>query len=70
MQPRINYMKVAGNTYRAMLGLEQYPHDCGLEEQLLHLIKPRASQINACAYCLDMHWKDLRAIDAAAYRGA
>jgi AhpD family alkylhydroperoxidase len=33
-----------------------------LEESLLHLIKLRASQINGCAYCLDMHWKDLKAI--------
>ena len=45
-----------------MLGLEKYLHTCGLEESLLHLVKLRASQINGCAYCLDMHWKDLRAI--------
>jgi AhpD family alkylhydroperoxidase len=43
-----------------MLGLDQYLEDCGLEEPLLHLIRLRASQINGCAYCLDMHWKDLR----------
>jgi AhpD family alkylhydroperoxidase len=62
MEPRINYANVAGDAYRAMLGLERYLHSCGLEEGLLHLIKLRASQINGCAYCLDMHWKDLRAI--------
>jgi len=62
MEPRINYMKVAGDAYRAMQGLEHYLHTSGLEERLLHLIKLRASQINGCAYCLDMHWKDLRAI--------
>jgi AhpD family alkylhydroperoxidase len=45
-----------------MLGLEDYLHKSGLEESLLHLIKLRASQINGCAYCLDMHWKDLLAI--------
>jgi AhpD family alkylhydroperoxidase len=45
-----------------MLGLESYLHQSGLEIPLLHLIKLRASQINGCAYCIDMHWKDLRAI--------
>jgi AhpD family alkylhydroperoxidase len=45
-----------------MLGLEKYLHDCGIEQPLLHLIKLRASQINGCPYCLDMHWKDLNAI--------
>jgi AhpD family alkylhydroperoxidase len=45
-----------------MIGVEQYLENCDLEESLLHLIRLRASQINGCAYCLDMHWKDLRAI--------
>jgi len=62
MEPRLNYMRVAPDAFRAMRGLEEYLHRCGLEERLLHLIKLRASQINGCAYCLDMHWKDLRAI--------
>ena len=62
MQSRINVGKVSPGVYTAMLGLEKYLHQCGLEEGLLHLIKLRASQINGCAYCLDMHWKDLRAI--------
>jgi AhpD family alkylhydroperoxidase len=62
MEERIHYTKVAPLAYHAMLGLEKYLHECGLEEGLLHLIKLRASQINGCAYCLDMHWKDLRAI--------
>jgi len=44
-----------------MLGLENYLAGCGLETNLIHLIKLRASQINGCAYCIDMHWKDLRA---------
>jgi AhpD family alkylhydroperoxidase len=62
MEARFNYMKAAPGAYHAMLGLEQYLHECGLEEPLLHLIKLRTSQINGCAYCLDMHWKDLRSI--------
>jgi AhpD family alkylhydroperoxidase len=62
METRFDGMKVAPGAYQAMYGLEQYLHGCGLEEKLLHLVKLRASQINGCAYCLDMHWKDLRAI--------
>src|SRR3982074_2594857 len=62
MESRFNYVKAAPGAYKAMLGLEQYLHECGLEESLLHLIKLRVSQINGCAFCLDMHWKDLRAI--------
>jgi AhpD family alkylhydroperoxidase len=59
---RFDYAKVAPGAYRAMAGLEHYLHESGLEENLLHLIKLRASQINGCAYCLDMHWKDLKSI--------
>jgi AhpD family alkylhydroperoxidase len=62
MPERIHYTKVAPLAYHAMLGLEKYLDQCGLEAGLLHLIKMRASQINGCAYCLDMHSKDLRAI--------
>jgi AhpD family alkylhydroperoxidase len=62
MEARFDYDKVAPGVYKAMIGVEQYLENCGLEEPLLHLIRLRASQINACAYCLDMHWKDLRAI--------
>jgi alkylhydroperoxidase family enzyme len=64
MEARFNYGKVAPAAYKAMFGLEQYLRECGLEEALLHLIKLRTSQLNGCAYCLDMHWKDLRAIVA------
>jgi AhpD family alkylhydroperoxidase len=46
---------------RAMLGLSGYQAHCGLEPSLLELVKLRASQINGCAYCLDMHTKDARA---------
>ena len=62
MEPRIDYLRVARDGYQAMAGLEKYLHQCGLEESLIHLIKLRASQINGCAYCIDMHWKDLRSI--------
>ena len=61
MAARISYAKVAPGTYRAMLGLEDYVHSTGLEENLLDLVRLRASQLNGCAYCLDMHSKDLRA---------
>ena len=43
-----------------MLGLEHYLGSSSLEKKLLHLIKLRVSQINGCAFCLDMHWKDLQ----------
>ena len=62
METRFNYMKAAPGVYEAMMGLEEYLQGCGLEEGLLHMIKLRTSQVNGCAYCLDMHWKDLRAI--------
>jgi AhpD family alkylhydroperoxidase len=62
MNARVRYTRVAPGGYEAMLGLEKYLHGCGLEERLVHLVKLRASQINGCAYCIDMHWKDLRAI--------
>jgi AhpD family alkylhydroperoxidase len=60
MKPRINLM-VAPEAYRAMSGLEAYLKQCGLEHNLLHMVKLRASQMNGCAYCIDMHWKDARA---------
>ena len=62
MKARIDAAKAAPGAYHAMLGLEHYLHQSGLEVPLLHLIKLRASQINGCAYCIDMHWKDLRAV--------
>lgn len=61
MQPRIVYTKVAPGAMKAMRGLEDYLAECGLEPSLLDLVKTRASQINGCAYCIDMHTKDARA---------
>ncbi len=60
MQPRIEYMKIAPKGVKAMRDLEAYLAECGLEPSLLELIKIRASQINGCAYCIDMHTKDAR----------
>ena len=60
MKPRFN-LAVAPEAYRAMAGLEAYLKKSGIEHGLLHMIKLRASQINGCAYCIDMHWKDARA---------
>lgn len=57
---RINFKKLVPAAYHAMLGLEAYVHQSGLERSLLELVKVRASQINGCAYCLDMHSKDAR----------
>lgn len=60
MTSRAKFDKAAPGVIQAMLGLEKYQHDCGLESSLLNLVKMRASQINGCAYCLDMHSKDAR----------
>ena len=61
MSTRLEYDKVAPAGFRAMYGLERYVHNCGLEPALLELVKMRTSQINGCAFCLDMHSKDARA---------
>jgi AhpD family alkylhydroperoxidase len=61
MQERFNGYRVSPDGYKALLGLEEYLHKSSLEQNLIHLIKLRASQVNGCAYCIDMHWKDLRA---------
>jgi AhpD family alkylhydroperoxidase len=61
MESRIKLDKAAPGAFQAMLALEKYLHDCGLEPSLLNLVRLRASQINGCAYCLDMHSKDARA---------
>lgn len=60
MQPRLDYAAVAPEAMKAMLAFHRYSQQCGLEPGLLELVKIRASQINQCAYCLDMHTKDAR----------
>ena len=61
MQSRLNIQKVAPQAFRVMLGLETYIRNSGLEPALLKLVKLRASQINGCAFCIDLHTKDARA---------
>jgi AhpD family alkylhydroperoxidase len=68
MKARLNYAKAAPGIYDAMDGLDRYLESCGLEKPLLLLVQFRASQINGCAYCLDMHSKDLRAIGESEQR--
>lgn len=62
MEARINYIKAAPEIYKRMLSIHEYLQSCGLEEKLLDLVYLRASQINGCAYCIDMHSKDLRVL--------
>jgi AhpD family alkylhydroperoxidase len=61
MNARIDLMRVSPGIMQAMLGLERQVHKAGLDGKLLELVRMRASQINGCAYCLDMHSKDARA---------
>jgi len=58
MSSRINYQKVAPELFKGLYETERLLADCGLEKPLLELVKTRDSQINKCAYCLDMHSKD------------
>ena len=60
MEPRIDYVKTAAEARAAMMGLEKYVHQAGLDRGLLELVKLRASLINGCAYCADMHTKVAR----------
>jgi AhpD family alkylhydroperoxidase len=62
MEQRINAFEKGQNAMRAMYGIGAYLGKCSIEQELLHLIYFRVSQINGCAYCLDMHSKDLLAI--------
>jgi AhpD family alkylhydroperoxidase len=61
MQPRLDYSKASSGAFKAMLGLEMHVDRSGLEPSLVELVKLRVSQINGCAFCLDMHTKELRA---------
>ena len=61
MKARIDLMHVNPGIVQAMLGLEKQIRRGGLDEKLLDLVRMRASQINGCAFCLDMHSKDARA---------
>lgn len=61
MQARLNPCKAAPEAMKAISNLHTYVRRCGLDHQLLELVKLRASQINSCAWCIDMHSKELRA---------
>jgi AhpD family alkylhydroperoxidase len=61
MQARMDFRKASPQGAKAISALHAFVHDCGLEHRLLELVKLRASQINGCAHCIDMHTKELRA---------
>lgn len=61
MEPRLNYWALAPDLMKAFLPLNAAVEDSGLEKSLLHLVKLRASQINGCAFCVDMHTREARA---------
>lgn len=62
MEPRIDYAKASQKGLEAMLGMERHVHASGLDPKLVELVKLRASLINGCAYCVDMHTKVARAL--------
>lgn len=61
LTPRINPYKTAPAAYKPLMELQAYTDKCGLEHSLLELVKTRASQINGCAFCLEMHTREARA---------
>src|SRR5947207_15420951 len=61
MKARMDFRKASPQGAKVMGDLHAYVHKCGLEHSLLELVKLRASQINGCAHCIDMHTKELRA---------
>ena len=65
---RIDYRRIAPKCFSPMLEMQRYVDHCSLEKPLLELAKLRASQINGCAYCVDMHSKDLRALGESEQR--
>jgi len=60
METRLNHTKASPESYKAILALETFVQNSGLERRFIHLIKLRASIINGCAYCVDMHVKESR----------
>lgn len=68
MHQRLDYRLASPEAFEAMLHVEQQVHRSGLEESLLELVKTRASQLNGCAFCLDMHTRDALAQGETAQR--
>ena len=62
MPARLPHNTISPDPFKIMLSMEAYFPKSAIEPNLAHLVKLRASQINGCAYCIDMHWKDLRAL--------
>src|SRR6201996_6887616 len=60
MKPRMNFYQAAPDAMKAMMALENQIQSSGLEQSLMELVKTRASQINGCAFCIDMHTRDAR----------
>ena len=60
MQSRLDFYKASPTGTRAMMALEKTISECGLEKPLMELVRLRASQINGCAFCVDMHTTDAR----------
>jgi AhpD family alkylhydroperoxidase len=60
-EPRLKYYRASRGAYQALKALQDYVEGSGLERPLLELVKIRASQLNGCAFCFDMHWKEARA---------
>ena len=61
MKARLDFRKASPQGDKAMMGLHMFVRNCGLDHMLLELVKLRASQLNGCAHCIDMHTKELRA---------
>ena len=61
MEARLDFRKASPQADKAMMGLHMFVRNCGLDHTLLELVKLRASQLNGCAHCIDMHTKELRA---------
>ena len=60
MKPRMNFYQAAPDTIKAFIALETQIQSTGLDQSLIELVKTRASQINGCAYCINMHTQDAR----------
>ena len=58
METRLNFLEKGLGAMKALFGLNSYIRKCKIDLKLAHLVEFRVSQINGCAYCLDMHWKD------------
>ncbi len=65
---RIDYWRLAPDALKAMFGLQQYIQRSSLEPRLIKLVEVRASVLNGCAYCVDMHTKDSRALGESEQR--